>query len=62
MNFLWIIKVLAYIFVLKTCFPIQLFHFKQLWTGQAITEKGRVLGVKFLRHRTQSHRMAGSNL
>jgi hypothetical protein len=53
MNSLWIIKVLAYIFVLETCFPIQLFNLKQLWTGRTNTEKGRGPGVNYPRHREQ---------
>jgi hypothetical protein len=52
-------QVLAIIFALKSIFQFIFSGFSVLWTGHAITEKGRVLRVKYPRHSVSLDRTAG---
>jgi hypothetical protein len=53
MNFLWIIKVLAFSFSLKIISRYHLSISYELWIGRINTEKGRGLGVTSPRHSAQ---------
>ena len=55
MNFLWILQVLALIFVLKIHFPINYSLISNTLDWASISREGRVTGAKFTRLRLQSN-------
>jgi hypothetical protein len=59
MNFLWIIEVLAIIFLLKILFPIYLLNFKQLWIGPQLPKSAGASAKLNLRLREQGPWTAG---
>jgi hypothetical protein len=61
MNFLWIIEVLAIIFLLKIHFPNYLFNFKLHWIGPQIPESTGAYLRKLPRLRCNPSWTAGSN-
>jgi len=62
MNFLWIYKILAIIFLLKIYLITHFLGFYYVLDWASIPGKRRGLGIKFCRHREQRPRTAGWNL
>jgi hypothetical protein len=60
MDFLCILQVSRFVFVLTTNFHNYFTVFNLLWTGRQFLEKSGGLGVRIYRHRAQLPRMAGS--
>jgi hypothetical protein len=53
MNFLCILQVSRFVFVLKTNFYNYFSIFNHLWTGHQFSERPGISGLKILRHRAQ---------